>query len=140
MSNFRHYFAIENQLKKAGFQFHRSDLIKQYTGDRKTSLADLSQKEYAGFIGWLRSAHHGTINATAPKKAPNKMVSTSIHYLCLMGMVTADNKPDYDRINLFIRNMGSNNPNKAMLHQMDDATLNRVVTQIKAMYQKEVTR
>lgn len=68
-----------------------------------------------------------------------KMRGKIIHFLCLMGMVK-QGKPDYDRINEFIINIGSRNPKKKILNYLYHDELQEVLTQVESMYRNEVGR
>lgn len=74
-----------------------------------------------------------------------KMRGKIIHYLCLMGMTKPDMAKggmvaDYDRINDFIMNIGSRNPKKKILNYLYDDELQAVLSQVEAMYRKELKR
>lgn len=68
-----------------------------------------------------------------------KMRGKIIHLLCLIGMTKAG-KPDYDRINEFIVNIGSRNPKKKILNYLYKDELNDVLVQVESMYQNELGR
>lgn len=136
--NYRHYFAIEKQLTKAGYEVTRQELISDFTNGAKKGLSDLSHIEYAEFISYLRTTYSSILSGE--KVSKSKSIKTAVHYLCLMGYVTSANRPDIDRINEYIRNIGSNNPRKVVLPALTPGELNRVVTQIKARYQKEIAQ
>jgi hypothetical protein len=74
-----------------------------------------------------------------PKNDKRKrMRGVIIHHLCLLGYVLPNGKPDYDRINRFIQNIGANNPRKVILNFLYLNELPAVVTQVKEMYKKEL--
>ncbi|WP_420582056.1 hypothetical protein [Reichenbachiella sp.] len=138
MSKYRHYFALEKQLHRAGYPVSRMDLIRQYSGDEMCSLQEMSLQQYNQFIQWIRITFKSHLDAA--ENAQKKSIKTAVHYLCLMGMTTSDDKPDFTRINSFVKNIGSNNPKKETLNKLTPGQLNKVVTQIKSMYQKEISR
>lgn len=64
-----------------------------------------------------------------------------IHYLCIMpgyDFKTISGEPNYDKIDEFVKSIGSNNPKKKPLNKLNLLELNKVVTQIKAMYKKQL--
>ena len=68
-----------------------------------------------------------------------------IKHLChLMGMIDRNVRGpyryNYDRMNRFIENIGSNNPRKVHLHLLSYYELKKVCIQVEAMYRKEMTR
>jgi hypothetical protein len=62
-----------------------------------------------------------------------KMRKKILHILGLYGMVTGENKLDYDRINDFIVNIGSRNPDKKQLNYLTNSELVAIVTQVEQM-------
>jgi hypothetical protein len=62
-----------------------------------------------------------------------------LHYMALLGY-EYNGKPDYRRIDEFIKNIGARNPKKKALNALDRKELNEVCTQIKAMYEHEMKR
>ncbi len=97
----------------------------------KTRVKDLGFDEAREFITHLD---------LELQKSLRKSRGTVIHYLCLLGFTTTQDTPDYDRINAFVVNIGSNNPRKKILNFLYANELNKVVTQVKAMYSKEMKR
>lgn len=97
----------------------------------KTRVKDMCITEAQEFITYL--------NSELQVKS-RKSRGTVIHYLCLLGFTTPQDAPDYDRINKFVQNMGANNPKKKILNYLYPAELNKVVTQVIAMYKKEAKR
>jgi hypothetical protein len=66
-----------------------------------------------------------------------------IHYLCIMpgyNFTTAEAKPNYEKIDEFVISLGKNNPNRKPLNKLTLPELNKVVTQIKSMYQKQLRK
>lgn len=60
-----------------------------------------------------------------------KMRKKILHVLGLYGMVTGENKLDYTRINDFIVNIGSRNPDKKQLNFLTNKELQAIVTQVE---------
>lgn len=60
-----------------------------------------------------------------------------IHLLCEYGMVI-DTKPDYNRINKFISEIGSRNPRKEQLWGLNYDEMHAVLNQVELMHKKEV--
>jgi hypothetical protein len=59
-----------------------------------------------------------------------------IHLMCLAGYVAEDGKPDYARINKFLQGIGSRNPGKKKLFNLNKTELNAVCTQVEQMAKK----
>lgn len=139
---------LEKQLKAAGHDVNRFDMISVWSRGEKRSFSDMTDEDYRQFIAWIRTNYSRHLNkdkygAQAKQQDwedKKKSVKTAVHYLCLCGMVTTANQPDYDRINDFVRNIGSNNPRRVDLRQLNATELNKVVSQIKAMYQREIQK
>lgn len=63
-----------------------------------------------------------------------------LHYMCLLGYTKENGKPDYQRIDGFLKNIGTRNPRKKGLYKLKLAELPGVVTQIEARYSKEFSK
>ena len=57
--------------------------------------------------------------------------------LASIGWTTIEDKPDMDRINNFIKAIGSNNPKKRTVGQLTNSELQYVLTQVRAITKKE---
>lgn len=53
MTNFSQYFAIEKKMNQRGFDTSRSELVAQFTNEKKTGLKELTAFEYREFCQWL---------------------------------------------------------------------------------------
>lgn len=83
MNKYSAYFAIESQLKNAGFDGNRSDLITQFTDGKKSSLTQLEHIEYTEFLKWLRATFQtGHQSADWQKSPQNKMRQKLWRILC----------------------------------------------------------
>ena len=56
MSNYSKYFVLERQLNNAGYTIEREDAIAQLTGGRKTSMQNLTGREYQALIAMMKKA------------------------------------------------------------------------------------
>jgi hypothetical protein len=64
-----------------------------------------------------------------------------IHYLCIMpgyNFKNAAGDPNYEKIDDFVKALGSNNPNEKELNKLTLGELNKVVSQVKAMYARQL--
>ena len=52
--NYRHYFALEKRLQKAGYQIDRAEVVAELTKGRTSSLRELSHIEYTDLINQMR--------------------------------------------------------------------------------------
>lgn len=71
-------------------------------------------------------------------ESERKMRGKIIHYLCMMGFTTATNRPDFNRINEFVENIGNRNPKKKILNFLYEKELQEVLVQVEQMYRKEL--
>ena len=106
-------------------------LVTAFSNGRSRSSTDLTPAEVAGLLHYLQAEH---------AKRCQPMRGAVVHYLCLLGYVDGNLQRDYDRINAFVVGMGSNNPRKVILNYLYCSELPKVVTQVKAMYKKELNR
>jgi hypothetical protein len=106
-------------------------LLHSFSDGRATSSKDLTPTEAKALLDYLQSEH---------SKLCKKMRGKIIHYLCLLGYVTSDDSADWDRINAFIVDIGSNNPRRVILNFLYYSELPAVVSQVEAMYRNETKR
>lgn len=128
--NYSAYFAIEKKLKNQGFDFERSELIKQFTEDKKSSLKELTAAQYREFLKLLNSrfAIVDTPKLTDSELRQRKKV---IALFCQMGYTNEDATPDMNRINNWIGNYGHLKHN---LNYYFGANLTKLVTQAQEVY------
>lgn len=70
--------------------------------------------------------------------AEKRMRGKIIHIMCTAGGYTLpDGKADYDRINNYIKNIGSRNPRKVILNFLYHKELEQVLTQIEQIFTKQ---
>jgi len=106
----------------------KGDLVYGITQGRTTSSAEMSENEIRTLINSLKEDKESRVK---------KMRGKIIHYLCLYGMTTPEGDPDYDRIERFVKNIGSRNPNKRNLFTMNPKEMRDVLNQIERMMKKE---
>ena len=141
------YSAIFGLLKQAGIteDDERRAMIKEVTRGRTDSLKALTAAENERLYKHLRNAVGA--NKHSPKmvskvqrtEAWRKRRAYIIHLLALNGWMAGAN-PDYDRINDFIRHIGSNNPRKVILNFLDEKEMAAVCAQVEALYKNEMNR
>jgi len=74
-------------------------------------------------------------------KVRRQMAKKIIHGLCLCGMTTERGYPDYERINDFVKNIGSRNPKrKKNIHFLTHEETLAVLNQVQAMTRKELSK
>jgi len=123
--------ALHALLHQLGLMDQKADLVDQASKGRTRSSKDMTWAEADYLIRILRAQK---------KERTSKQIGKIIHLLCLMGYVREDATPDYNRINKFVQNIGSRNPQRKTLHYLNIQELNAVVTQVEAMYKNEVKR
>lgn len=102
MGNYSAYFAIEKQMKSAGFTESRSEVVGKFTAGRKHGLSELSAFEYAELLRWMnRTFLSGSTPPVSDDQAAakDKMRKKIIAILCKMGYKTPDGRADMPRIN-----------------------------------------
>jgi hypothetical protein len=106
-------------------------MLASFTAGRSTSSKDLTDVETEAMLRYLQDEH-----SLRCKPMRGKI----IHYLCLLGYVVGNNQPDWNRINDFIKAIGSNNPRQVQLNFLYYSELPKVVSQVEAMYKHELKR
>ena len=119
-------------LKECGLDEEvKKELVYQFSDGRATSSKELSPVETTALLKYLQDTH-------SAKCKP--MRGKIIHYLCLLGYTVRKDEADWDRINAFIKGMGSNNARKVQLNFLYYSELPAVVSQVEAMYKKELKK
>ncbi len=130
---------------------NRATIVPQFCGNRTEHTSELSSEEADDMIAFLENyTAIKTKNAakTAPTKTPKRKYNNStaannmrrkiLHILAMMGYTNGSGSFDYDRINAYIENIGSNNPDKAKLNYLTNAELATITTQIEQRYKKDI--
>jgi uncharacterized membrane protein len=108
------------------------DLAWSFSSERTRSTKELTIRECNELIEYLAG------RLSEGKKA---MRGKIIHLLCTLPespMVDSKGAADFERINTFIQNIGSNNPKKKILNYLYYQELVPVVSQVQAMYDKQM--
>jgi hypothetical protein len=121
----RFYYLI-NQL---GWRDRVLELLKPYGATSFNNLGAQHQEELADQL------------STEWKTRSKRPRSAVIHYLCIMPgyeFKTAAGDPNYEKIDAFVKSLGSTNPKKKELNKLTLQELNKVVSQVKAMYARQL--
>ncbi|MDJ1494180.1 hypothetical protein QNI19_14650 [Cytophagaceae bacterium DM2B3-1] len=108
------------------------DMVYAETENRTRSSKEMTEKECEALIKQLSN------KLNTSKKA---MRGKIIHLLCTLPdnpMVDTKGAADFERINAFIKEIGSNNPKKKILNYLYYQELVNVVTQVESMYNKQM--
>lgn len=107
----------------------KADIVASASNGRTESSKELYFTEAVSLIANLREK----------KKAKfGPMRKKVIHQCCMMGMVDDGDRPDYVRINKFVKGIGKRNPKKKELNQLNWKELIAVTTQVEAVYVKSL--
>ena len=131
--DYKQFFAI---CKHYGWDY--KDKVAEFTDGRTESLSSLSDGEYHQLLTQVQRFN------PSPQQGFNeerkKMRGKITHYLCLLGYVDPQGKPDWNRIDRYIVNIGSRNPRKVILNYLYTDELKKVLTQVETMYKKELNK
>jgi hypothetical protein len=134
---FKRMMKLFNDTEKIGY---KHTYTFEATKGRSESTKDLTEEEVDEIIGKLEPLLPKKISVNEAYPERKAMRGKIIHFLCLLGYVTKSDKPDFDRIDRFIVNIGNRNPRKVILNYLYPKELKEVLTQVEAMYKKELTR
>lgn len=109
----------------------KDKLVIEFTAGRTTHVSEMSNSEANLFINHLNQVKEERVV---------RMRKKIIHLLCIYGMTNAAGKPDVDRIQKFIKGIGSRNPKKRGLYQLSTVEIRNVLNQIDRMVNKELTK
>ena len=73
-------------------------------------------------------------------EAAIKMRKKILYFMGSMGFTTEGGKFDYSRINAFIENIGSNNPEKQGFNYLSNDQLKNIVNQVSKIYEKSLKK
>ena len=118
---------IYRYLSNTGLKDHKDDLVIQHTNGRTNSLHEMKPSEANLMIKALQEIDN---------QKRGKMRKKIWHLLCLYGMTDNRGNADADRINDFIRNIGSNNPKKKDLFYLNVKEMRAVLNQVEVMVNK----
>lgn len=107
----------------------KADIVQGITNGRTGSSADMTDHEAAKMLHFLRNEEDRLMKPSRGKV---------MHLLGLMGYTKRDGKLDFDRINSFVENIGSNNPNRKPLFKLNRTELNQVVTQVEQVHKASI--
>ncbi len=109
----------------------KQTMVASFSNGRSTSSKDLTAVEVEAMLRYLQDSHSARCKPMRGK---------IIHYLSLLGYVDGQNRPDWNRINDFIKGIGSNNPRQVQLNFLYYSELPAVVSQVEQMYRKELKK
>lgn len=132
---FKQMMKLFNDTQKMG---HRHTAAYNASKGRTESTKELYEFEVDYIIAELQKLNpkQQTVNDAYPER--KKMRGKITHYLCLLGYTDSNGKPDCQRIDRFIVNIGSRNPRKVILNYLYPNELKDVLTQVEAIYKKEL--
>jgi hypothetical protein len=137
--SYAHYFALERSIKELGFDVERSELIQQFTGDKKSSLKELTSVEYNQFTEWLhrtfiqsamKNSQSAINNKFDPNDPLNRMRRKLLALFFKMGYQN-ESKTDVKAVDAWCRKYGKFHKG---LNEMDGSELPAVITQAEEMY------
>jgi len=102
----------------------KENLVLDFTYGRTPHITEMTNIEANLLVKHLQDIKESKVRAMRGK---------IIHLLCVYGMVLSNGKPDYNRINNFIQNIGSNNPRKKKLFTLSPTEMRKVLNQVDQM-------
>ena len=134
--NYRHYFALEKRLQKAGYDIDRADLVQELTKGRTSSLRELTHIEYTNLINQMRafSANRATYNIEIESKRKRSQV------LAIATLTGLKDPNDFRKFNAFMKDRSIL---KKPLNQYKLSELDALVQQfrgIEANYKKSAAK
>lgn len=129
--NYSAYFAIEKKLKLQGFNFDRSELVSQFTANKKSGLKQLSHFEYNEFLKFLNSKFIANGPADLQKEKCQAMRRKLIAIFCKMEYKTEDGRADMHAIEGWCLKYGKYHK-KLNSHSYNELT--EIITQAEKVY------
>ena len=120
---------IRKLLSSTRLDTNEAMLVEQFTNQRTAVLEEMETREAN-----LLLVHLQDIRDMKCKKMRAKVA----HLLGVYGMTDAAGKLDWLRINKFIMNIGSRNPRRKKLYNLDPQELKAVLNQVELMVKKDI--
>lgn len=122
---------IYSLLSQLGMQSVKEKLVSDCTDGRTTHVSEMQNHEANLLIRHLQQVREDRVV---------QMRKKIIHNLCLYGMTDQAGKPDYNRIDLYIQNIGSRNSGKKRLLYLSPKEMLDVLNQVTAMVKKTLSK
>ena len=109
----------------------KDKLVTEFSAGRTTHVSDMSNSEANLLINHLNKAKEERVV---------RMRKKIIHLLCIFGMTNDKGQPDLDRIQAYIKGIGSRNPKKRGLYQLSTVEIRSVLNQVEQMVNKTLAK
>lgn len=116
MRNYRQLYALLNLTGQS-----KEDMVAQATEGRTESAKEMTDAEYNLLLSMLAQQEDARVS----------VLRRVVHRMCLMGYTTEDNKPDYVRINEWMR---TRTAAKCDLGKMTHSQMMATGTQVEAVW------
>ena len=83
---YKEYFAIEKKMRSMGWHGDRAELIESFTNGRKSSLRELSVKEYRAFIASLNADKKAKPEDNDWQNSPENIMRRKVYSLFVYKM------------------------------------------------------
>ena len=121
-------YALLDDLK---LKEQKPEMVASITGERTTHVSEMRNGEGNLLIRRLQDMQMDKILPMRKKL---------IHLLCVYGMTDDDGKGDLERMDAFIKSIGSRNPKKKGLFYLNINETREVLNQVEAMMKKELAK
>ena len=128
---YKQYFAIEKKLKKIGFNMTRAEYIESFTEGKKSSLKELTPREYNEFIQYLNRLINNQPKSDWKNSPENKMRRKIISFFKKMNYTKPDDTADMEAIENWCIKYGYLHKN---LNKYDSQELPKLITQVEQVY------
>ncbi len=85
-NKYKAYFAIEKKLRATGWYGDRAELIESFTNGRKSSLRELTDREYKTFIAFLTTSGKQVAEDTGWQNSPENKMRRKVYSLFVYKM------------------------------------------------------
>lgn len=141
MTNFAQYFAIEKKIQNNGFDLNRSELVSQFTNEKKTGLKELTAFEYREFCQWLnRTFLQNTqppVNQAPVDPVLQKQRRKIIALLAKIGFIDEQGNANMPRIYAWVDEYGYLHKS---LNKYTASELPKLVMQAEKFYKSHIER
>jgi hypothetical protein len=118
-------------LTKLEIMHLKPQIVASATGQRTSTVTEMTDLECKRLIGSLQADE---------EREMKPMRGKLIHLLCLLGYVNTFGNADFDRINAFVQQIGTNNPRKQKVFGLTKSELRAVLNQVTVRYKATITK
>ena len=131
MRNHNYLKAIYILLSELKVKENKEWMVEGFTDGRTSHISEMTRAEQEQMLTSLQDMREDKVK---------KMRAKIVHLLCVYGMTDGMERPDYKRINAYIKAIGKNNPKQKLLYYLSPDEMRKVLNQVEKMVTKTMIK